>query len=85
MKYETHEIIDDEVDENDLYELYKLSLDETRLLKNTFERELKIIYEIKRRNGMNHTHDNKVNNIAEYNLLNDILNPSKMTKNINFH
>ena len=36
-------------------------------------------------NSMNHTHDNKANNISECNLLNDILNPSKLTKNINNH
>ena len=36
-------------------------------------------------NSMNHIHDNKANNISECNLLNDILNPSKLTKNINRH
>ena len=36
-------------------------------------------------NGMNHIHDNKVNKIAECNLLHDMLNPSKCTKNINIH
>ena len=34
---------------------------------------------------MNLKHDNKVNSIAEYNLLHDILNHSKFTKNINIH
>ena len=34
---------------------------------------------------MNIIHDNKVKNIAEYNLPYDILNPSKRTKNINNH
>ena len=34
---------------------------------------------------MNCIHDNVVNNIAEYNVLHDILNPSKFTKNINSH
>ena len=34
---------------------------------------------------MNFIHDNKVTNIAECNLLNDIMNPPKHTKNINRH
>ena len=34
---------------------------------------------------MNHTNDNEVNNIAEFNLLHDILNPSKHTKNKKNH
>ena len=29
---------------------------------------------------MNHIHDNKVNNIAECNLLHEIINPYKQTK-----
>ena len=34
---------------------------------------------------MNFIHDKKVNKIDEYNLLHDIRNPSKHTKNINSH
>ena len=34
---------------------------------------------------MNIIHDNNVNNVNELNLLHDILNPSKRTKNINSH
>ena len=34
---------------------------------------------------MNCTHENKIDKIAEYNLLYDILHPSKCTKNINSH
>ena len=34
---------------------------------------------------MNRIHSNKVNNIYEFNLLHDILNPYKRTKNINIH
>ena len=43
------------------------------------------MYDIKRSNGMNSIHDNEVNNIAEYNLLSDILNTSRRVKNINNH
>ena len=32
---------------------------------------------------MNCKHDNKVNNMDEYNLLHGIFNPSKLTKNVN--
>ena len=35
--------------------------------------------------GMNCIHDNVVNKRAECNLLHDILNPYKCTKNINTH
>ena len=34
---------------------------------------------------MNFIHDNKINKIAECNLLHDILNPLKHTRNINSH
>ena len=36
-------------------------------------------------NDMNCINDIKLNNVGEYNLLHDILNPSKRTKNINSH
>ena len=36
-------------------------------------------------NDMNCIHDNKVNNIAERNLLHDIINPYKHNKSINTH
>ena len=62
-----------------------MSLYENKLRKHEFESELKIIYDMKRPNGMNCIHDNKVNKISECNLLHDIINPSKHTKNINSH
>ena len=85
MKDETHENIDDEVDEDELYELDKLSLDEKKWGNRAFESEMKIIYDINRLNGMNRIHDKEVNNISGCNLLHDILDPSKLTKNINVH
>ena len=42
MEDETHENIDDEVGEDELYELYKLILDENKWRKRAFENELKI-------------------------------------------
>ena len=43
----------------------------------------KNIYDIKRPNGIKCIHNNEVNDIAEQNLLHDIINPYKGTKNIN--
>ena len=37
---------------------------------------------MKRLNDMNHINDNKVSIISQCNLLHDILNPSKRTRNI---
>ena len=34
---------------------------------------------------MNRIHDTKVNNIAECNLIHDIINPPKRTKKLNIH
>ena len=43
------------------------------------------MYDTKILNSMNCIHNNEVDNIAEYNLLNDILNPSKLNKHVNSH
>ena len=48
--------------------------------KRAFECELKK-YDIEDRNSMNHIHDNEVNKISEWNLLHDIINPTKQNKN----
>ena len=85
MKDETHDNIDDEVDEDELYEIYKMSLDEKRWRKCAFESELKDIYYIKRPDGMQCIYDKKVNKTSKFNLLHDILKHSKHTKNINSH
>ena len=85
MKNETHENIDDEFDEYYIYKMDKLSLDENIWCDSVFEGKLEIINDMKILNSMNHTHNNKVNNIAKCHLLHDILNPSKQTKNINSH
>ena len=62
---ETHDNIDDKVNEDDLYELDKIILDEKKWRNCTFESELKNTYAMKRPNGMNFINDNKVNKIAE--------------------
>ena len=48
-----------------------------------FESKHILIYYMKISSSMNPIHDNEVNNIAEWNLLHDMINPSKRTKNIN--
>ena len=40
---------------------------------------------IENKNEMIYIHDNEVNNIAECNLLHDIINPPKCAKNVNSH
>ena len=52
-------------------------------VKRAFECELKNAYGIEIQNGMTCIPDNEVNNIAELNLLHDILNYTKR-KNIPF-
>ena len=65
----------------DLYEFDILSPDESYKgwRKRAFESKTEYIYDIKILNTMNRIHDKEVNNIAERNLLHDILNTSKDT------
>ena len=49
--------------------------------KRAFEYELENTYDIEIYNGMTCIHGNKVNKLSECNLLHDILNPPKHTKN----
>ena len=65
MKDETHENIYYKVDEDDLYDLDKMSLDEKELCKRAFEIQLKYIYDKQIQNVMNCIHENEVNKIAE--------------------
>ena len=80
MKYESHENIDVEFDEYELYDIDKISLDEKEWRKCVFESKLKKTCDIKIPNGMVCIHKNEVNKRSECNLLHDILNPSKCTK-----
>ena len=57
-----------------MYEVDKLSLDEDKWRKRAFERELNYILDTKSLKSMNSIHDNKVNNIDECNLLQDVIN-----------
>ena len=53
--------------------------------KCAFEYEQKTVYGIENKNDMTCLNNNEVKNIAECNLLHDIINPPKLTKNVNSH
>ena len=55
------------------------------LRKGKFEGKLENIFDMKSLKVIHRIHDSKVITTAGYNLLHDILNPSKFTKNINIH
>ena len=50
-----------------------------------FESEIENTYYIEIHNGMTCINGNKVNKLAECNLLHEILNPPKRTENLNSH
>ena len=63
----------------------KLSLDKKKRLKRAFERKFKNINDMKILNITNRTENNEVYNISKCNLLQEILNLYKITKNTNRH
>ena len=64
--------------------MYNMSIDEKKQWsKHAFEIKLKNIYYIKRQNGMTCIHENNINKMSEFNLIHDILNPSKFTRIFN--
>ena len=75
--------MDSDYDANDLYEVDKMSLEETK--ENIDRRRRAFEYEKKNRNDMTRIHNNEVNNISECNLLHDIINTTKRSKQINSH
>ena len=54
-------------------------------IKRAFECKKKNSYRIENLNDLTRIHDNEVNNISEYNLLHDIINPPKRVKCLNNH
>ena len=87
--HEAPEFLDSDYDAKHLYIVNKMSLEETKesldCHKRAFEDEKKNSYGIENRNDMTRIHNNEVNNIAEWNLLHDIINPPKQTKILNIH
>ena len=57
MEDKRHDNLDDNFDEDELYGLDKLSLDENKWRKYAFENELKVIYIINWPNGIYHIYD----------------------------
>ena len=78
------ELLDSDYDAKDLYEVEKMSLEDTKekldWRKRVFEYEKKNSYGIENRNDMIRKNDNEVNNIAKCNLIHDIINPPKRAK-----
>ena len=66
-----------------------MSIEETKekieWSKRAFEYKQKITYGIENQNDMISIHEKEVNKITEWNLLHDIINPPKRTKNLNIH
>ena len=82
--HEAPEFLDSDYDANDLYEVDKTSLENTKedmdQRKCAFEYKTKNVYGIKNQNDMTCIHINEVDNIYECNLLHDIINHPKRTK-----
>ena len=85
--HEAIEFLDSGYDANDLYKVYRMSLEETKeklyWRKRSFEYKKKNVYGIESRNDMTRIHNNNVKNIAEFNLLHDKINPPKRAKKLN--
>ena len=79
--HEAPEILDSDYDKNDLYQVDKMK--KIDWLKHAFEYEQKKSYGIQNWNDMMRIQNNEVNNIAECNLLHDIINPPKRDKILN--
>ena len=66
-----------------------MSLDDKKEIiewrKRAFEWKLENTYDIEIQNGMTCIHGSKVNKLAEFKLLHDIINPPKHNKTLNIH
>ena len=86
---ETSENIESEMNKNNKYHIDNMSLDEikemTELRKCGFESKLENKYDIESQIGVTFIHLNKVDKLYECNLIHDIPNPPKHTKNLNSH
>ena len=83
---EAPEFLDSDYDDNGLYQVDKMRLEETKekikLRKREFEYKQKNAHEIENRNDTTRIHDKEVNKIAKLNLQHDIINRSKRAKKI---
>ena len=78
------EFLDSDCDENDLYQVEKMILEDTieklEWHKHAFECKQNKSYGIENRNDVIHIHEKEVNKIAECSLLHGIINPPKWAK-----
>ena len=83
------EFLDFDYNVNDLYQVDNISIEETKEIiychNQEFEYKKKKSYGIKNWNDMTRIHNNEVKIISKCNLLHDIINPPKLTKNLNIH
>ena len=79
LNHEATEFLEIDYDVNDLYQVENMSIDKP---KEEMEWRKRVI---ENRDKLIHIHDNEVKNIAECNLLHDIISPPKCAKNINSH
>ena len=81
--------MDSDYDAKDLYEVETMNLKETKerldWRKRAFEYEKTNSYGIENRNDMTRIYNDEVDNIAEFNLLHNIINPPKRVNNLNIH
>ena len=87
INHEAPDFFEIDNNENDLYQMENISLNETKeiieLRKRALEYESSYVFE--NLDKMIYIHANEVKDIAECNLLHDIINPPKIAKNINSH
>ena len=75
-EYHEGDNLEDVVDYRDMYDLENLNLEENVIEYHKECHKCKFRREINNISDMNDIHDDEVNNIAEYNLVNDVLNNS---------
>ena len=82
VNHEAPDFLEMDYDENDLYQMENMSLDETKekidWRKRVFKYECS--YVIENRNEMIYIHDKKLKNISECIFLHNIINPPKRAK-----
>ena len=75
-EYHEDDNLEEVVDDRYLYDLENLNLEENFIEDNKECHKCKFLRELKYIFDMNDIHENEVNNIAECNLLHDLLNTS---------
>ena len=84
VNHEAPEFLEIYYDANNLYQVENISIDKTKEKMEWRKRalEYKNSHVIEYRYKLIHIHDNEVKNIAECNILHDIINPPTRAKNM---